>query len=130
MYAMYSEECIEKRVTPASSAIYRKVFSEEYNLGFYRPRKDQCRLCMAFNCPSSDKVALESQYAAHLAAKDRARQEKRLSKQRADDSRGNIVSCNFDLQQVLLVPNDPTNNALFYKQRFKVFNFTVYNTVS
>ncbi|KAK9759276.1 hypothetical protein QE152_g170 [Popillia japonica] len=29
-----------------------------------------------------------------------------------------------------MVPNDLTNNALFYKQRLKSFNFTIYNVVS
>lgn len=131
MYSLYKKECSEKNFAPvATSAVYRKIFSEEYNLGFYRPRKDQCRVCMAYNIPSSDKEAMKTEYLAHIAAKDRARDEKRLSRQLAENSDGSLFSCNFDLQQVLLVPNDPTNNALFYKQRFKVFNFTIYNTVT
>lgn len=130
MYSMYKNECIEKGKPFASSSIYRKVFSEDYNLGFYRPRKDQCRICMAYNSPGSDKVSMETTYLAHLTAKDRAREEKRSSKQLAANSNGTTVSCNFDLQQVLLLPNDPTNNALFYKQRFKMFNFTIYDVVS
>ncbi|CAG9826481.1 unnamed protein product [Diabrotica balteata] len=130
MYSLYKKECGENNQTPANSAIYRKVFSEEYNLGFYRPRKDQCRVCMAYNSPLSDKASMETEYLTHIAAKNRARDEKRLSRQLAENSNGTLISCNFDLQQVLLVPNDPTNNALFYKQRLKVFNFTIYNTVS
>ncbi|KAJ8893359.1 hypothetical protein PR048_005950 [Dryococelus australis] len=30
----------------------------------------------------------------------------------------------------MLSPTDPINHALFYKQRFKSFNFTMYNTIS
>lgn len=130
MYSLYKEERIKLNLPAATTAIYQKVFCEEYNLGFHRPRKDQCRICMAYNIPTSDKSAMETRYQAHIAAKDRAREEKRSSKQLAENSNGKLISCNFDLQQVLLVPNDPKNNALFYKQRLKTFNFTVYDVVS
>ena len=39
MYSLY-KECAEQNQPVASSSVYRKVFSEEYNLGFHRPRKD------------------------------------------------------------------------------------------
>lgn len=38
---------------------------------------------MAYNCPLSDKTAMEAEYLAHIAAKDRALQEKRLGNQAA-----------------------------------------------
>ncbi|KAI4463202.1 dna-directed rna polymerases i ii and iii subunit rpabc2 [Holotrichia oblita] len=131
MYTMYKEDCTEKNLAYVSSSMYRKIFCEEYNLDFYRPRKDQCRLCMCYNIPSSIKTeTIEADHHAHLAAKDRARQEKRVDKKLAETSNRNTLCCNFDLPQVLMVPNDPTNNALFYKQRLKSFNFTIYNVVS
>ncbi|CAG9826914.1 unnamed protein product [Diabrotica balteata] len=118
MYSLYKKECSENNQTPANFSIYRKVFSEEYNLGFYRPYKDECRICMALNSPQCDKTCMETEYLAHIAAhKNRARDEKRVSRQLAENSTGTILQCcNFDLQQILLVPNGPTNNTLFYKQ--------------
>lgn len=131
MYRMYKEACSEKKLPCASSSMYRQIFCEEYNLGFYRPRKDQCRTCMTYNIPGSLKTdIIEANHQAHLAAKERAREEKRSDKKLAETSNKNILCCNFDLQQVLMVPNDPSNNALFYKQRLKSFNFTIYNVVS
>nr|CAH7719266.1 unnamed protein product [Callosobruchus chinensis] len=107
------KECSEKNLTQvASSAIHRKVFTEEYNLGFHRPRKDQCWVCMAYNCPQSNKASMETEYRAHIAAKDRAREEKRLSKQFAENSKN---SCNM---------------FFLYRAIRIVFNFTIYYTVS
>lgn len=86
---------------------------------------------MNYNIPDSIKTEItEANHKTHLAAKDRAREEKRSDKKLAETSNKNILCCNFDLQQVLMVPNDPSNNALFYKQRLKSFNFTIYNVVS
>lgn len=68
-----------------SPSIYRKIFSEKYNLGFYRPRKDQFRTCMAYNSPSNDKGTLETEYKAHIAAKNRAREEKVSRKELAEE---------------------------------------------
>nr|CAH7754515.1 unnamed protein product [Callosobruchus chinensis] len=62
--------------------------------------------------------------------KDSARNEKRKDKEQAGDSKERIVSINFDLQQVLVTPSDPTNNQLFYKTRLSTYNFTIYNVVS
>lgn len=111
---MYKKERNENNQPVASPSIYRKIFSEEYNIGFYRPRKDQCRTCMSYNSPANDKRILETEYQARITAKNRARCEKVSNKQLAENSDGKISCSNFDLQQVLLVANDPTNNALFY----------------
>lgn len=45
MYRLYW--CDENNVPKAKESAYRNVFVNEYNLGFHRPKKDQCRLCVA-----------------------------------------------------------------------------------
>nr|CAI5852332.1 unnamed protein product [Callosobruchus analis] len=110
----------------AKDSSYRKIFLNNYNLGFHRPKKDQCRICVAF----TKKDVKTEEYEQHINKKDIARNEKRKDKQQAGESEGRIVSINFDLQQVLITPSDPTNNQLFYKTRLSTYNFTVYNVVS
>jgi hypothetical protein len=44
MYDLYCTYCDIKNLTKVSISIYRKVFDTEFNLGFFRPRKDQCDL--------------------------------------------------------------------------------------
>lgn len=67
---------------------------------------------------------------SHIQAKELARMEKSTNKSNAVGSNGELVCANFDLQQVLLVPTHPKNNALFYKRRLATYNFTVYNVVT
>lgn len=126
MYEMYKQSREESELEVAKPHAYRKIFNEEYNLGFHRPKKDQCRICL--NYKTSGNIE-EATYQLHLLSKNEARQEKRNDKERAQQNH-NYVSLNFDLQQVLLAPTDPRNNALFYKQRLKTFNFTIYNVAS
>lgn len=130
MYNMYKSACIENDLEVAGASTYRKIFTEEYNLSFHHPKKDQCRICMAYNIPGANKDTMKDNYDTHIVAKERAREEKKRDKEEAQNSDGNSVCCNFDLQQVLLAPTDPSNNALFYKQRLKSFNFTVYDVNS
>jgi len=33
---------------PVSAAVYKWIFNEEFNLGFYKPKKDQCGECFKF----------------------------------------------------------------------------------
>lgn len=68
MYDLYKKHCTEHNLEMASNCIYRKVFSEEYNLCFHRPRKDQCRICMAYNT-STDKASMEAEYQGHIVKK-------------------------------------------------------------
>ena len=46
MYELYVENCANKygeAYKPVSSGIYRKIFTEGFNLGFYKPEKTNVR---------------------------------------------------------------------------------------
>ena len=60
IYSLSKNECTEKGEPLASSSMNRKVFSKEYNPDFYRLRKDQCRVCMAYNSLACDKISMET----------------------------------------------------------------------
>ncbi|XP_074041474.1 uncharacterized protein [Leptinotarsa decemlineata] len=127
MYNMYIQVCSENDEPKATLPFYRKIFNECYNLGFHHPKKDQCRVCSHYtNASSNEKDTLKEDYTKHLQLKERARTEKMKDKEEAQNSNGESVCANFDLQQVLLVPSDPANNALFYKRRLATYNFTIY----
>lgn len=61
MYSLYETDCTEKNAQKTSPSIYRNVFCQEYNLGFYHPRKKQCRIYMAYNTPGNDHNAMEAE---------------------------------------------------------------------
>nr|CAH7749533.1 unnamed protein product [Callosobruchus chinensis] len=107
MYRLYVEWCQNSNLPVAKESLYRYTFPNNYNLDV-----------------NTDE------YKQHIKKKDSARNEKRKDKEQAGDSKERIVSINFDLQQVLVTPSDPTNNQLFYKTRLSTYNFTIYNVVS
>nr|CAH7754455.1 unnamed protein product [Callosobruchus chinensis] len=128
MYTIYTKDCVEKKLPCASPSMYRRIFCEEYNLGFFRPRKNQCRTCMSYNTPGSiNTEIIEANYQAEIVANDKAREEKKSEKKVAETSKKNILCCNFDL---LMVAYDPANNGLFYIPCSECFNFTIYKFVS
>ena len=42
MYELYKQKCEVQQLYPVKNSTYRHIFGTEYNLGFLRPRKDQC----------------------------------------------------------------------------------------
>lgn len=131
MYRLYCEYCDNTSDQKVSSSTYRKIFNEKFNLGFHNPKKDQCRLYNHYDTAELDvKTALKDEHDLHLAQKESVRSEKQNDKLQAVSSSGKLICASFDLQQVLLVPYDPKNSALFYKRKLSTYNFTIYDMVS
>lgn len=123
MYRMYVNENTGKKV--ASIALYAGI-KKEMNLGFYRPKKDQCSLCMTYKTGDiSVKDNLKERYDTHNLEKTEIRKIKECSKKRArEDSK--FEAAVFDMQQVIHIPRS-NESAIFYKRRLGVFNLTVYS---
>lgn len=67
--------------------------------------------------------SLEQYFNSHILAKGLARTENTGDKAIAENSNAEVICANFDLQKVLLVPADPTNNKLFSKSKVTTNNF-------
>ena len=48
MYHLYMEKCKKDNKKPAGFSVYRSTFCKEYNLGFHKPKMDQCSLCTIY----------------------------------------------------------------------------------
>ena len=48
MHKLYVERCTDENVTHVKQNIYYTIFNQYFNLGFFRPKKDQCDTCVAF----------------------------------------------------------------------------------
>ena len=124
MYTLYLQKVVEG--SPVSFGIYRKIFDENFNLGFFKPIKDRCDFCVAFeNATSEEKDKLRETYDKHLQNKEKAREEKEKDKFQVINKADLVVSC-FDLQEVLLTPHS-NESCLYYKRRLNNFNFTIYD---
>lgn len=56
--------------------VYRKVFNEEFNLGFHQPCKDQCAMCTDYRRKEQIKELSEedkTDFEGHMKRKQRAR---------------------------------------------------------
>ncbi|GFS27612.1 hypothetical protein ElyMa_005286700 [Elysia marginata] len=49
IYQLFIEYCQENNLEPASERTYRKIFCEEFNLSFFKPKKDICATCHRYN---------------------------------------------------------------------------------
>lgn len=98
------------------------VFTQDYNISFFQPRKDQCDLCLQYlNSSAEQKISIQKSYDAHLEEKLLSRQEKYADRLKIDDKYKVLV---FDLQAVLQSPKGDTS-AFFYKSKLNSYNFTV-----
>lgn len=77
MYELYQEKCSKDGREPKKFWLYNKIFGEELNFGFHRPKKDLCTICEAFKLlPESEKEASAEEYQKHLKRKENARAQK------------------------------------------------------
>ncbi|CAG9789622.1 unnamed protein product [Diatraea saccharalis] len=56
---------------------YQRIFNHDFNIGFFRPKKDLCDQCVAYkNAPEQEKVKLYASYKIHQEEKSLSRIEK------------------------------------------------------
>lgn len=128
MYEMYVEKCKNENISPEKLWFYRQIFNTNFNIGFYIPRKDFCDQCYIYkNFSDQEKLSHAEEHEKHLERKENAREFKNIFKNRAINNE--IHFCEFDFEAVRYCPQVRAK-AIFYKSRFAVFNFTIYNVAS
>ncbi|KAK7600988.1 hypothetical protein V9T40_008429 [Parthenolecanium corni] len=118
----YLEDCRKADQPSANFQMYSKIFNEEYNLGFFVPKKDQCELCVAFeNAEGDEKEKLVEKYETHQNEKTLSRSEKDQDKAKINE---NFLVAVYDLQAVLPVPRGDVS-VFYYKSKLNSYNFTI-----
>ena len=129
MYELYVQNCHETGRTAAKICTYRKVFNEEFNIGFHKPKKDLCNTCYTYDNSSEErKEELNDSYTEHQRRKEQARLKKEADKQDARNDESTKV-CTFDLQAVLQTPKSNIS-SIYYKRKLNSYNFTIFDLVS
>lgn len=132
LYELYAEMCEETNVEPVSSAAYRRVFCNEYNIGFKEPSIDTCNYCderriLIENSTDINKRAqAEIELKVHLAKADKITETLAELKSEAKEKPEDIQVIAFDLQQALPTPKLSTNIA-FYKRKLWTYNLSIHN---
>ncbi|CAH0403799.1 unnamed protein product [Chilo suppressalis] len=101
---------------------YYKIFTKEFNLGFFQPKKDQCDLCVSYNNSNTiEKQLLEVKYLKHLEEKTLSRSEKEADRQNITKDSKVVI---YDLEAVLQCPRGDTS-AFYYKSKLNSYNLTL-----
>lgn len=131
MARLYKTWALEKDIPINSIATprqYRDILNANFNIGFFKPKKDQCGFCSIMQNKSNTRQVREERKAAwvaHINNKKRARalKTKDVEESLKDKS---IVACSFDLQKQLSCPKSE-DGVFYYKNKLRVFNFTCFN---
>lgn len=104
MYNLFMEKCNENQSIGVSMITYRRIFGTEYNMSFFKPKKDQCSTCNEYQKASTEeKLSLELKYKEHLQRKEASMKNKEEDKKRAaSDKSFKSITC--DMQSVLQIP--------------------------
>lgn len=114
MYELFKDKNPDVKV---SMQKYQEIFATQYNLSFFKPRKDQCGQCSVYsNLKESDpeKENLAKKYADHIERKEHCRNAMKRDLDLAKEDQSMIVAT-FDLQSVLQVP-ESAESAFYYKR--------------
>ncbi|KAK5646174.1 hypothetical protein RI129_004638 [Pyrocoelia pectoralis] len=129
MYRFYKDDQEEKKQPYAKKCTYDTIFNTEFNISFFRPKKDQCSICESYkNGNEAEKRNRQEEYDRHVKNKVRSREEKQKDIAMGKENNNIIVSC-FDLQAVLPTPCGDIS-TFFYKCRLNCLNFTIFEITS
>lgn len=82
IYNDYARDCKTDNVIFSNFNYFYNIFTNDFNLSFFQPKKDQCELCVFYeNASDTDKVNLKACYDQHLVEKELSRKEKENNNQ-------------------------------------------------
>ena len=139
MYKLYIEKCEKneegfENVKKVHFQIYRKLFCDNFNISFFKPKKDKCTTCEGFKNvqtttgmenENEDNIMRQQDYQAHLQRKTEMRTLKTEAKKRATKD-NTFHFATFDLQAILQLPCADAS-PMYYKRKIILYNLTFYN---
>lgn len=122
LYKDFEEDQKSKNKSAGKYWTYYNIFTREYNIGFFQPKKDQCDQCLSYlNAQGTAKENLEEEYRKHLIEKELCRAEKKKDRKEILDDKKVVI---YDLQAVLQCPRGETS-AFYYKSKLNSYNLTL-----
>ncbi|KAJ8713334.1 hypothetical protein PYW07_013704 [Mythimna separata] len=108
----YVAECKSKNVPFANYLMFYRIFTQDYNISFFIPKKDLCEVCEAYkNSTNEEKERLKESYETHQNEKVLSRIEKENDKKNKD-----IHVAVYDLQAVFQCPKGDIS-VFYYKSK-------------
>lgn len=124
LWAAYNKSVENDEQLQVKYEYFRKVFVENYNVGFGSPATDKCSKCLELDEKIKKSAADQEQQNAFKVelAVHKKRGKKFFELLREDEP--NTITFSFDCQKNLIFPKLPDQAAYFLRQ-FYVYNFTV-----
>lgn len=128
----YKPWCTEQGISPVKEDTYRRIFCNQYNIGFKLPKSDTCESCdqyrILIDSNKSDEAKLKELQVQLELHQRRAEAMQTNMKTEIDQARkeNNIHVISFDLQQALPIP-DLTVGKAFYLRKAWMYNLGVHN---
>lgn len=119
LHEVYNKNCSED-LDKVNFAMFRRIFINEFNIGFKSPSSDVCSTCSLLDQKIKSCPAGSAEKVNHIT-------EKRIHKLRAnafysimkEDTDESVVSLCFDIQQIQQLPKTNIQDAYYLRQ----FNF-------
>lgn len=120
MYDLYRSTTYK----PVTLCIYRKKFNTEFNISFFKPKKDLCDKCQAYKVIKSPTQQDTKEYDEHINRKNLGRQERNTDRN-AFVNEETVCVLTFDLQNAFSLPKVPISH-FFYKTKLTCYNLTAH----
>lgn len=131
MSKQYLEWCAFNRIPKeniASRRQYITLLCTEFNISFFKPKKDQCALCRLIKTGTRvERERHKDKYLKHQTNKKLARKELRAAKEEGVKDKS-VKVCAFDLQKVLPLPKSEVS-VFFYKSKLSFYNLSCFDLV-
>ena len=73
--------------------VYSEVFNNEFNIGFFLPKKDLCSKCATFeNCTMEEEISMKEEHTKHIERKETCRAMKKSDKEKAEKQSDTVCS--------------------------------------
>lgn len=117
------DKIVSQQTQNATLRQYTDIFNE-FNHGYFKPKKDMCDIYEKYKLATPEEKNLQ-QLMMNIKITKSFQEKKKLDKLRANhDPAICVAAC--DLEKVLVTPQGEGSN-FFYKRKFAVYNFTVYD---
>lgn len=120
MYELYMLTTEE----PVKFHMYEHIFKTEFNLSFFKPKKDICDKCSEYTMKKVPTAEEIENYNAHINRKNIGNMERNSDRSRfLNDETVGVVT--FDLQNTFSLPKSNVSKN-FYKMKLSCYNFTAH----
>ncbi|KAJ8891885.1 hypothetical protein PR048_004440 [Dryococelus australis] len=133
IYKLYVNECqTEPSKSVALKHKYESVFNTEFNITFFRPKKDLCSLCTSYeNSSQEEEILLQQKYDDQQKGgkKNLLREAKENDIAASRKQPYNYIVACFDMQAIIPLPCGNVS-TFYYKRKLNALNFTIYNATN